>query len=263
MTAPFRRDQLRRRSFLRDPPLPSLNFLVLCLLFFGSGAALWQGLIVGRGAVMVFVLSGWVVSLCLHEFGHAVAALRGGDHSVAQSGYLDLDPLRYADPMLSILLPLFFLLIGGIGLPGGAIWIDHAALRSRLWEAGVAAAGPLANLLCLLALAGLAQIMPDDTPAEIGAAMAALAYIQATAIVLNLLPIPGLDGFGIIRPFLPGHVAAAGQAIAAGAGFLLILLVLMSPPVSRTVFGISMHMTDALGFDPFSIIYGLKMLKLF
>ena len=84
--------------------------------------------------VVVLVLAGWAVSLCLHEFGHAYVAYRAGDRSVRGKGYLTLDIRRYTDLGLSFVLPVVFLLLGGIPLPGGAVWIDHGAIRSsRCW----------------------------------------------------------------------------------------------------------------------------------
>lgn len=64
--------------------------------------------------VFVFVL--WIASLCLHEFAHAQGAFVGGDTSVEEKGYLTLNPLRYTDPMLSIVWPLIFLALGGYGI---------------------------------------------------------------------------------------------------------------------------------------------------
>ena len=76
--------------------------------------------------MFIFVIAGWMVSLCLHEFGHAFTAWRFGDHDVAVRGYLTLNPLKYSNPMLSIVLPLLFIALGGIGLPGGAVWVRTA-----------------------------------------------------------------------------------------------------------------------------------------
>src|SRR5262245_30981546 len=70
-----------------------------------------------RFMVFPFVVLGWLVSLCLHEFGHAYAAYRYGDFSVVGKGYLTLNPLRYTDVQFSIIWPLMFLALGGIGLP--------------------------------------------------------------------------------------------------------------------------------------------------
>ena len=237
--------------------LPSVNFLMLCLLFTGTGAALRHGLIEGKAAVLVFVVSGWIVSLCLHEFGHALVAYKGGDGSIPATGYLTLDPLRYADPFLSLVLPLVYVFVGGFGLPGGAVWIDHGALRGALWDSAVSAAGPFANVLFLALLAALYQDVPHGAyTTDIEAALAVLAYYQGTSIVLNLLPIPGLDGFGIIRPFLPGHHAAAGNATAAGLGFVLIFVVLSVPIVRRSIFDTGESLTASVGFDRHDIDVG-------
>ena len=89
------------------------------------------------GGVVLIVLGGWATSLCLHEFGHAITAYRGGDRAVRAKGYLSLDPRHYTDPVLSIVLPLIFVAIGGIPLPGGAVWINHHALRDRRVESMV------------------------------------------------------------------------------------------------------------------------------
>jgi Zn-dependent protease len=73
--------------------------------------------------VLVFplVLIGWVISLCLHEFGHAIAAYYCGDHTMRAKGYLTLNPLLYTHAQFSILWPLLAMVLGGVGLPGGAV----------------------------------------------------------------------------------------------------------------------------------------------
>lgn len=242
-------------------PLPSLNFLGLLLLFTGTGALLWNNVVDGRFFVFVFVLSGWVVSLCLHEFGHAATAYLGGDKSIARTGYLDLDPARYADPMLSLVLPVVFILIGGIGLPGGAVFIDRRRLRGAGWAILVSAAGPAMNVAFLLMLAGLYALLPDKE-SYVGAGLGALALFQSTAIILNLLPIPGLDGFGIIRPFLPVRLAMSAEQYGAVALLIFFLLLWMTKAgliMIRTGFSI----TQGLGFDPMTTAEAFVMLKLF
>ncbi len=73
--------------------------------------------------VFIFVIAGWIVSLCLHEFAHAFTAWRFGDHDVAMRGYLTLNPFKYTHPLLSLLLPIVFIALGGIGVPGGAVYV--------------------------------------------------------------------------------------------------------------------------------------------
>jgi Zn-dependent protease len=150
------------------------------------------------------VLIGWVFSLCLHEFSHALTAYLGGDFTVREKGYLTFNPLKYTHPVYSLLLPLIFLLIGGLGLPGGAVYIERWRLRSRGWETAVSLAGPASNLL----LAGVLAVVLRFAPPEGGGiwpGLAFLALLQIMALVLNLLPFPPLDGYGAISPYLnPG-----------------------------------------------------------
>ena len=93
----------------------------------------------------VVVLIGWIFSLCLHEFSHALVAYLGGDTTVKDKGYLTFNPLKYTHPVYSLLLPLLFLVLGGIGLPGGAVYIETWRLRSRTWMSAVSLAGPTAK----------------------------------------------------------------------------------------------------------------------
>ena len=247
--------------------LPSLNFLLIALVFAGSGAAMWHGLVSGKIAVMVFVVSGWVVSLCLHEFGHALTAYLGGDAAIAKTGYLDLDPLKYTDPALSIILPIVFVLLGGIGLPGGAVYIRAGMLRSGPWRSAVAAAGPLANLACLLALGALyAALATDpslpDSALSLAAGIGALAFFQATAIVLNLLPVPGLDGFGIVEPLMSRTAAIKAREVGPAAVLLLFVL-LWWTSAGTILFRIGARCVIALGIDPDAIQAGLAMMRVF
>ncbi len=101
----------------------------------------------------LIVIVGWIFSLCLHEFSHALVAYYGGDTSVREKGYLTFNPLKYTHPVYSLLLPMVFLLLGGIGLPGGAVYIEKWRLRSKRWESAVSLAGPTANLVLAVILA--------------------------------------------------------------------------------------------------------------
>src|SRR5204863_7320161 len=94
----------------------------------------------------------WIFSVCLHEFGHAIVAYYGGDYTVREKGYLTFNPLKYTHPLFSIVLPLLFLVMGGIGLPGGAVYIERCRIRNRFILSAVSLAGPLANLLVAIVL---------------------------------------------------------------------------------------------------------------
>ncbi|AEW93723.1 MULTISPECIES: site-2 protease family protein [Streptomycetaceae] len=163
----------------------------------------------GRGvrfALFVFVVSGWLVSLCLHEYAHARTALHGGDTSVTAKGYLTLNPLRYTHAALSFVLPVLFVILGGIGLPGGAVYIERGRIRGRWRHSLVSAAGPLVNAVLAVVLALPFWLGATSwAPPQFLAALAFLALLQVTAAILNLLPVPGLDGYGVVEPWLsPG-----------------------------------------------------------
>ena len=105
-------------------------FLGLIAAFLGLAAVMAVLPEYARLMVFPFVLAGWLASLCLHEFGHAIAAYGCGDLSVPNKGYLTLNPLRYTHLQFSIIWPLVFLAFGGIGLPGGAVYVNTGATPS-------------------------------------------------------------------------------------------------------------------------------------
>nr|WP_222132295.1 site-2 protease family protein [Pseudonocardia sp. C8] len=185
--------------------------------------------------VFVIVLAGWAVSLCLHEFGHAITAYRGGDTSVAAKGYLTLDVRRYTDPGLSLVLPLIILLVGGLPLPGGAVWINQWALRSRARRSAVSMAGPVANLVLGIVLIVVVGVFPA-MPTPVAAGLSALALFQIVAFVLNMLPVPGLDGWGALEPYLPVPAQRFGERVRPWAPLALLALLLFVPGVSTLFF---------------------------
>jgi Zn-dependent protease len=209
--------------------------------------------------VFLFVVAGWVVSLSLHEYAHARTALHGGDITVGAKGYLTLNPLKYANVLLSLVLPIVFVILGGIGLPGGSVWIERNRIQGRLKHSLISAAGPLVNLLIGAALlvpvgAGWlddpgfsAQWNGSEWPWEytpLACAFAFLGFLQISAAILNLLPIPGLDGFGIIEPWLSYGTRRSIQPFAPY-GMLAVFALLWQPEVrhyfSDAVFGV-MHL---------------------
>jgi Zn-dependent protease len=197
--------------------------------------------------IVLLVLGGWAVSLCLHEFGHAAVAYRGGDHSVRAKGYLTLDIRRYTDVGLSFVLPIVILLVGGIPLPGGAVWINHSAIRSRGARSLVSLAGPATNLV----LGGLltAAVAMLDMPIGLAVGLSCLAFIQVIAFVLNILPIPGLDGFGVIEPFLPPRARLLAARVRPWAPLVLFLLIIGVPGVSSVFFQAGGAVFAAVGGD--------------
>lgn len=207
----------------------------------GSSALLTAG-------VVLLVLGGWAVSLCLHEFGHAAVAYRGGDLSVRDKGYLTLDIRRYTDIGLSIVFPLIILLIGGIPLPGGAVWINHGAIPSRRTRSMVSLAGPATNLVLGVALTVAVAAVP--MPVGLAVGLSCLALIQVIAFVLNILPVPGLDGFGILEPYLPDPARRLAAQVRPWAPIVLFVLIIGVPGVAAAFFDASYALFGTVGGNP-------------
>jgi Zn-dependent protease len=160
---------------------------------------------------------GWILSLCLREFSHMLTAYWGGDTSVKSKGYLIFNPLRryaHVSPIHRVVFLLIFLLAGGVWLPGGTIYINQRELMNRYWQSAVSAARPITNILIALILSICFRILTKDNlgvDTKIGedlflpVSMAFLIYLQILTALFNLLPIPGLDGYGIIEPWLSNH----------------------------------------------------------
>ncbi|MFZ5821712.1 MAG: site-2 protease family protein [Chloroflexota bacterium] len=192
------------------------------------------------------VLLGWIFSLCLHEFSHAFAAYLGGDHTVRDKGYLTFNPLKYTHPVYSLLLPLLFLVMGGIGLPGGAVYIETWRLRSKHWVTAVSLAGPISNLLLALILALVLRFASVNT-SGIWPGLAFLALLQVTAVALNLIPVPPFDGYGAIEPHLGEGIRMQIAPLRGAMTWIVFLALWYVPFVSDLFWGIVFFISQILG----------------
>lgn len=234
-----------------------LAVLALCIYALIAQPERWQ-----TPATIVFVVVGWVFSLCIHEWAHAATAVLGGDTSSATASYLSFNPFRYLHPVFSILLPVLFLLIGGIALPGGAVYLRRDLVRSRAWQSAISAAGPLVNIVFVLLLAipfnlGVAERYP-----ALAAALGALGLFEAIAVILNLLPVPGLDGFGIIAPWLSREILAAVQPFYSYGVLILFFLLITVRPLNDLFFSAVFNVLQFLHFSLDSVYAGYIELRI-
>ncbi len=265
--------------FTRTPRsafIPSPVFVGIVAIFLVSAGMTWSRFGNTRVDVFLFVVSGWLLSLCLHEYAHAVAGYFAGDHTVAERGYLRLNPLKYTSPLLSIVLPIVVVVLGGIGLPGGAVWVDHRYINSRVKNSVISAVGPLTNVVLALGLAvpfligfgptldlgfgGQYSISGDLSHLEFWAALSALAFLQITASVLNFLPIPGLDGGSILQPWMSPAYQRAWNLFAPY-GFILLFLLLWQTKVGSWFFDAVYWVGERFGLDAALIQLGMQLMR--
>lgn len=247
-----RQFRTRQRDSLQANLRPSPIFLGLLAIFAVCGVLLWSGpsQTVAGPLTTLFVLSGWICAVCIHEFGHAICAYWGGDTEVGRAGYLTLNPLRYSHPLLSIIFPVLILLIGGIGLPGGAVYIRPGAMRNRGWQMLSAAGGPLGTilftLLIVLPFVGDWQARLTESNRYFWPALGFLALLQVHVLLFNLLPIPPLDGFNILAPWLPYGIQERARMLG-GLGFFLIFMLFQSDnPLTENFWRATIYLADLL-----------------
>ena len=178
-----------------------------------------------------------IFAITVHEAAHGYAARYFGDMTAHLSGRITLNPLKHIDPVGTILVPALALFAGGI-LFGWAkpVPVDFSRLRNpkrdMLW---VAAAGPASNLVMAIIWA-FALKFSADMPANFGTPLAYMAQagimINVVLMVLNLLPLPPLDGGRIAVSLLPHHLAYQYAKIEKY-GFMILIALLFTGVLSK------------------------------
>lgn len=177
-----------------------------------------------------------IFAITVHEAAHGYAAKYFGDMTAYQAGRISLNPLKHIDPFGTILLPAMTILLGGI-LFGWAkpVPVNFSRLRhpkkDMLW---VAAAGPASNFVMALFWA-LVLKLTMDSPLFMAEPLSLMAKagigINIVLMVLNLLPLPPLDGGRIAVSLLPMHLATPFVQIERF-GFIILLVLLFTGVLS-------------------------------
>jgi Zn-dependent protease len=202
-------------------------------------------------------------AITLHEAAHGYAARHFGDYTADREGRISLNPLRHIDPVGTILVPLLILvtskLMGGGGILFGwakPVPVNFGQLRNpkrdMLW---VAAAGPGANLLMAILWAMLLKIGQSAPPNYFSVPLRGMAEIGITInvvlMVLNLFPLPPLDGGRIAVSLLPGRLAWR-FAMLEPYGFIILLFLLFTG-----VLGVVLSPFIGLTLGALSILFNL------
>ncbi|MCC7410390.1 MAG: site-2 protease family protein [Gammaproteobacteria bacterium] len=156
-----------------------------------------------------------LLAVSFHELGHGWAARQLGDDTAFRMGRMTMNPLRHVDPVGTVVVPGLLLLAHSPFLFGWAkpVPVDWRRLRHpRRDMALVALAGPAANLLMLagwllVALAGLHGALAGPLAAPLLEMVKFGIMINSVLMLVNLVPVPPLDGSRVVTALLPPPLA--------------------------------------------------------
>ena len=187
-------------------------------------------------------LPGLVIAMVVHEYAHALVAVKMGDPTPRFAGRLSLNPMNHIDP---IGLLCMFLVHFGWAKP---VSINPYNFRNpRMGDILVSLAGPFANFVtAFIAMAMLFALFAGTNGAMSNGAQQVFSLIILYNInfgIFNLIPVPPLDGSHVLKELLPGELAYKLAGLERYS-FLILLVFLMTPlpfyilqPISRGIIG--------------------------
>lgn len=204
---------------------------------------------VARNLLCFFLL---LISLTLHEWSHAFVADRLGDPNPRREGRVTLNPMAHADLFGTILFPLLciFMSTGFLFGWGRPVFIQPSYFKHPRWGSVLAeSAGLVANMMLCFVGAMLLSFSH---------AYVMLAYLllelNAVLITFNLLPLPGLDGFALVRYVC--KISDETVAFLECWGFFILLL-LINIPIVRYLLSSVVHHIVALFLSLSTMVYKL------
>lgn len=199
--------------------------------------------------IAVYQIIGFVVAITIHEAAHAFTAYKCGDTTAYDEGRVSLNPVNHIDPFGTVILPLILLISGSPFMFGWAkpVPVDLRSLRDpKTDEYWIALAGPLSNF-ALAAIFGVAirlmisygesmvagGLLPFTAAVAVLKLCSAMIAVNLVLGIFNLIPIPPLDGFNVVKTMLPDDVYE-NLYIPPGIGFLM-FIILMSTGVTDVI----------------------------
>jgi Zn-dependent protease len=203
---------------------------------------------------ILLVAPGFLLGITIHEFAHGYIALRFGDPTAKNQGRLTFNPISHLDPVGTLMLVLTRTIGWAKPVPVNPRYFKNPR-SDMLW---VSLAGPAANLIAATAMALVLQVLFRGgfaaNPGQVGhfflQPMVLILYhgvrINVLLAILNLIPVPPLDGSQILSSLLPPKQAYEFEKLAPYGFFILMALVftnvlgyVLTPPMNF-VFGVLM-----------------------
>ncbi|WP_454054396.1 site-2 protease family protein [Clostridium sp. Marseille-Q7071] len=207
----------------------------------------------------VLMIPAILVAFTFHEYAHARVAVKLGDNTPKYQGRLTLNPFAHID-----FLGFFMILFWGFGW-AKPVQVNPNALKNYYKDdLKISIAGPLANLACsivaIIVLAILGKMLPKSNLTSIINTIVYLtAYYNCFWLFLNLIPIPGFDGFHILKDLFPRQFYKISDKIY---GYQLIIFILLIAPIlggGRSLLTYLVQMPAEYLFSFLGNLVGLKI----
>ncbi len=186
--------------------------------------------------IAIFTIVVLIFSIILHEVAHGYAAQSLGDPTAKLAGRLTLNPISHIDPIGSILIPALLVFTHAGIMFGWAKPVPYNPynLKNQRWgEAIVGAAGVLTNLGVAVLFAIITRVATANGMMEFASLAAVVVLVNLSLGLFNLIPIPPIDGYTVLRGVLPYKASQAmarfeDQMRAGGIFTLIIVLILLT-----------------------------------
>lgn len=216
---------------------------------------------------LLFLIPAMLIGFTLHEFAHAAVAVRLGDPTPRNQGRLSLDPRRHLHPFGTIMV-----LLAGIGF-AKPVMINPRNLKGEMGQLMVSLAGPAANLVIAVVASVALKVVAQTTalpggppnffplcsltssPIEVLKTELFVIYtLNLYLMVFNLLPIPPLDGFEIIRTTLRRRNPRLLYQIESNRDSIVLVFVLIALVASSVIFALM-----GLVVNPIATVLGVPL----
>ncbi len=181
------------------------------------------------GIELIILIIVFLFSVVIHEVAHGWMAYAQGDPTAKYANRLTLNPIKHLDPIGSVIVPGFLILLGGGVVFGWAkpVPVNPYNFRDQKYgDAKVAFAGPAANIILALIFGIILRFFPAIWGAGgIGVIFLYIVQINLLLAIFNLMPVPPLDGSHILFTFL-GERGREIKAMLAQYGFIFLLFII-------------------------------------